>query len=76
MTRAPDPAHVAFGFAEHFCLGANLARRETRIVLSELLSRFPNYEVVGPITTHTPAHDPRDQNHAGGLPPLTSRRKR
>ena len=50
VTRAPDPAHVAFGFAEHFCLGANLARRETRIVLSELLSRFPNYEVVGPIT--------------------------
>jgi cytochrome P450 len=50
VTRAPDPAHLAFGFAEHFCLGANLARREARIVLSELLARFPNYEVVGPVT--------------------------
>ena len=50
VTRAPDPAHLAFGFAEHFCLGANLARREARIVLSELLARFPNYEVVGSVT--------------------------
>jgi cytochrome P450 len=49
VTRAPDPAHLAFGFAEHFCLGANLARREARIVLSELLARFPNYELVGPV---------------------------
>ncbi len=50
VTRAPDPAHVAFGFAEHFCLGASLARREAKIVLAELLSRFPNYEIVGPPT--------------------------
>jgi cytochrome P450 len=50
VTRAPDPAHLAFGFAEHFCLGASLARREARIVLSELLARFPNYELVGPVT--------------------------
>jgi cytochrome P450 len=50
VTRNPDPAHLAFGFAEHFCLGAGLARREARIVLSELLARFPGYEVVGPVT--------------------------
>ena len=50
VTRHPDPAHLAFGFAEHFCLGASLARREARIVLTELLARFPNYEVVGDIT--------------------------
>ena len=50
VTRAPDPAHVAFGFAEHFCLGASLARREAKIVLAELLSRFPNYEIVGAAT--------------------------
>ena len=55
VTRAPDPAHVAFGFAEHFCLGASLARREAKIVLAELLSRFPNYEIVGP-TTRTRQH--------------------
>jgi cytochrome P450 len=50
VARTPDPAHLAFGFAEHFCLGANLARREAKIVLSELVTRFPNYEVVGPET--------------------------
>ena len=55
VTRDPDPAHVAFGFAEHFCLGASLARREARIVVSELLRRFPNYEVVGD-TTRTRQH--------------------
>lgn len=50
VTRTPDPSHLAFGFAEHFCLGASLARREARIVLSELLRRFPNYEITGGIT--------------------------
>jgi cytochrome P450 len=50
VARPPDPAHLAFGFAEHFCLGANLARREAKIVLAELLARFPNYELVGPTT--------------------------
>ena len=55
VTRTPDPAHLAFGFAEHFCLGASLARREARIVLSELLRRFPNYELVGE-TTRTRQH--------------------
>ena len=50
VTREPDPSHLAFGFAEHFCLGSNLARREARIVLTELLRRFPNYELMGDIT--------------------------
>ncbi len=47
VRRDPDPPQLAFGFAEHFCLGASLARREARIVLSELLDRFPNYELTG-----------------------------
>ena len=47
ITRPPTPAHVAFGFGEHLCLGASLARLEARIVLEELLRRHPNYEIVG-----------------------------
>jgi cytochrome P450 len=47
VRRDPDPPQIAFGFAEHFCLGASLARREARIVLTELLTRFPNYELTG-----------------------------
>ncbi|HEY1830743.1 MAG TPA: cytochrome P450 [Acidimicrobiales bacterium] len=37
--------HLAFGHSIHFCLGAPLARMETRIALEELLRRFPIYEV-------------------------------
>ncbi len=40
--------HLAFGFGEHVCLGASLARLEARIFVEELLGRFPVYEVTGP----------------------------
>lgn len=46
VTRPATPAHVAFGFGEHLCLGASLARLEARLVLEELLRRHPAYEVV------------------------------
>ena len=36
---------LAFGHGIHFCLGAPLARLETRIALQELLARFPTYEI-------------------------------
>src|SRR5690606_34321615 len=47
VTRPPDPNHVAFGFGEHFCLGASLARREARIVISQLVQQFESWEIVG-----------------------------
>ena len=34
--------HVAFGLGTHFCLGANLARLELRIVFEELVRRLPD----------------------------------
>jgi cytochrome P450 len=48
VARPPTPAHVAFGFGEHLCLGAALARLEARIAFEELLRRFPDFEVIGP----------------------------
>jgi len=36
---------VTFGFGIHLCIGAALARLETRIAFEELLRRFPNYEI-------------------------------
>src|SRR5205823_2958568 len=46
VTRQPNN-HVAFGFAEHFCLGAGLARLEGRVVFEELLARFPDWQLAG-----------------------------
>lgn len=46
VTRSPNP-HLAFGVGEHFCLGAQLARLEGRIVFTEILRRWPNYQVLG-----------------------------
>jgi cytochrome P450 len=39
--------HLSFGFGAHLCLGAALARLETRVAFEELLARFPDYAVDG-----------------------------
>jgi cytochrome P450 len=39
--------HLAFGFGEHLCLGAPLARLETRVLFQELLARYPHFELAG-----------------------------
>ena len=44
-TRTPNP-HLAFGIGEHFCLGAQLARLEAKIVFTEVLRRWPHYRVL------------------------------
>jgi cytochrome P450 len=47
ITRAPNP-HVGFGGpGPHFCLGANLARREITIMLEELFTRVPDIRAAG-----------------------------
>ena len=37
--------HLGFGYGRHFCLGASLARLESRIALEEVLARMPEYAV-------------------------------
>ena len=48
ITRHPNE-HIAFGHGQHFCLGANLARMEIRVMFEELLARFDEIERVGDI---------------------------
>jgi len=40
-----DGKHLTFGFGIHLCLGAALARLEGCIVLEELLSRIPEWDI-------------------------------
>ena len=48
--------HVGLGFGIHLCVGAALARLETRIAFEELLARYPNYELRQPmVRARTPA---------------------
>ena len=43
--RDPNP-HVAFGFGEHFCLGARIARLEARVFIEEFCVRFAGLELL------------------------------
>ncbi|MBX8691094.1 cytochrome P450 [Mycobacterium sp. 20091114027_K0903767] len=48
ITRKPNP-HLGFGYGIHYCLGANLARLELRVLFEELLSRFSTARLVKPV---------------------------
>jgi cytochrome P450 len=37
--------HVTLGYGAHYCLGAALARMESRVAIDEVLRRFPDWEV-------------------------------
>ena len=48
VARKPNP-HLGFGQGVHYCLGANLARLELRVLYEELLTRFAGIDVVKPV---------------------------
>ena len=48
VDRRPNP-HLAFGFGEHFCMGAHLARLEITTIFGHLLRRLSSFEVSGSV---------------------------
>ena len=48
ITREGSPAILTFGGGVHYCLGANLARREIAEALNVLTARLPNPRIAGP----------------------------
>jgi cytochrome P450 len=48
IDRHPNP-HLTFGLGHHYCLGAPLAKLETRIALPALWKRFPRMQLAGEV---------------------------
>ena len=46
--RANARRNIAFGYGEHFCPGASLARAEARISFERLLARLDDFQIVDP----------------------------
>jgi methyl-branched lipid omega-hydroxylase len=48
VTRPPNPAQIGFGAGgPHFCLGANLARREITVMFDTIRRRIPSLRITG-----------------------------
>ena len=47
LTRSSNQ-HLSFGHGIHTCFGMHLARLEMNIVLDEMISKFPHYQLDGP----------------------------
>lgn len=47
VTRPFDHDHQSFGYGEHSCPGALLARTDSTIIVERLLARFPDWELAG-----------------------------
>jgi cholest-4-en-3-one 26-monooxygenase len=48
IARSPND-HLSFGHGEHFCIGANLARLELRVMLEEVIRRMAEIELAAPV---------------------------
>jgi cytochrome P450 len=47
IARPNADRHLAFGFGEHLCLGASLARLEARVMFEELIALGPSFAFAG-----------------------------
>ena len=62
IDRGPRSPHLAFGSGEHACPGNSLARLEVKVLLEELLQRFPTWDLAGaPDPTMSIMHNEYDR---------------
>ncbi len=47
ITRSNARKHLAFGIGPHFCMGAGLARYQLRALLTQWITRLPDFHTVG-----------------------------
>ncbi len=48
----PTPAHLGFGFGNHFCIGASLARLEGKIAIEMILTRLRGLALTDEVERH------------------------
>jgi len=70
MGRENIKAHLGFGHGKHFCLGASLARMETRVAIRALVERFSKLDLVesGEALHHKPGLVIRRLESLRGVP--------
>jgi cholest-4-en-3-one 26-monooxygenase len=47
ISRANAKRHLAFGAGPHICVGARLARMQLKALLKQIVTRLPDYELIG-----------------------------
>jgi len=43
------PRHLSFGYGQHLCIGWRLAEIQLRVLMEEMLQRFPGIKVIGEV---------------------------
>lgn len=70
ITREGAPPILTFGGGAHYCLGANLARREIAEPLNVLAERLSNPRVAGPVPWKPMAGPERAEESAHRVRPI------
>lgn len=63
ISRPENANTLSFGFGRHFCLGASLARLETRVVLEEIVTAVADYDIDAERTRRVHSINVRGMSH-------------
>jgi NAD(P)-dependent dehydrogenase (short-subunit alcohol dehydrogenase family) len=72
VTRSFDNDHLSFGYGEHSCPGALLARTDSTVMYQRLLARFPDWELTAAPQQWATAFPARHDQPAAKIPRLNT----